>query len=246
MKKWFGYGVSFLGLYLFFVISTLPAQFALGFVDVPKDISLTRVSGTLWNTKVEQVEYKEVILTKVEAYVDFWSFFTLDPSIDLAFGSALTAGPEGKLTISGVLSELTIHDADILVSANEIVQRLPLPIEVVARNDVQLLVDKFVLGKPICEVANGTIKWQKASMQAMNETVVLGDLSALFTCEKGALALTIDPKNDLGVNLVVTVRDNGIKGQGDLLPGAKFPKPLKAALPFLGQPDNKGRYRLSF
>jgi general secretion pathway protein N len=246
MKKWFGYGVSFLGLYLFFVISTIPAQFLLGFVNVPKEISLTDVSGTLWNTKVEQVEYKDVILTKVEANVDFWSLFTLDPSIDLSFGSALTAGPEGKLTISGLLSALTVHNADIIVSANTIVQRFPLPIEVVARNEVRLIADEFVLGKPICEVANGKIQWQKASMQAMNETVFLGNLTALFTCKKGALELTIDPKNDLGVNLVVTVRDNGVKGLGDLLPGAKFPKSLKAALPFLGKPDSKGRYRLSF
>jgi general secretion pathway protein N len=246
MKKWLGYGSSFLGLYLFFVISAIPATFALSFVEVPKDISIENVTGTLWNTKVEQVTHQDITLNKVNASVNFWSLFTLDPSVDLSFGSAIIPGPEGSLTLSGFTSVLAIHDAEILIPANQIVKKLPLPIEVIAGNDIRILVDEFVLGKPICELASAEIQWEKASMQAMNEKVILGDLSALVSCDKGAIEVTIAPDNDLGLSLVVYVNQKGISGGGELQPGDKFPQPLKAALPFLGQADNKGRYRLNF
>ena len=58
--------------------------------------------------------------------------------------------------------------------------------------------------------------------------------------------MTVDPENNLGLTFVLSVHGKGIKGQGTLLPGSKFPQPLKAALPFLGKPDKEGRYRLSF
>ena len=224
----------------------MPANFVLGYVKLPKTMALNGVKGTIWQMNIDELVHPKVTVDKIEAQLSFWSLFTLNPSVELTFGDDFSAGPAGKLTISGLLSDITITDADIIVSADAIAQQMPLPVPLVASGDVKLSIDEFVMGKPICQLANGEVKWNKSTISALNETVKLGDLTAKLSCQQGALAVTIDDENDLGLSFVAYVRSRGVSGSGHLKPGAQFPEKLKLALPFLGKPDNQGRYRLSF
>lgn len=56
------YIVIAITLYLFFLIYTLPASFALSFVQLPKNIVLSSVSGTAWSGQARQVKYSSVNL----------------------------------------------------------------------------------------------------------------------------------------------------------------------------------------
>ncbi len=246
MKKWFAFGAIFLSVYLAFVLVAMPANFVLSYVKLPKNIVLHGVKGTVWQMNIDEVVHPKVSLEKVQASLSFWSLFTLNPSIELEFGDEFSIGPTGQLSVSGLLADITITDANIRVSADAIAQQLTLPMPVVASGDVNLSIETFVIGKPICQVTTGNISWKKTSLSALNETVKLGDLAAKLSCEQGALALTIDEKNDLGLSFVTYVRSRGVSGNGHLIPGKKFPEKLKAVLPFLGKPDDQGRYRLSF
>ncbi len=246
MKKWFAFGAIFLSVYLVFVIAAMPANFVLGYVKLPKTMALNGIKGTIWQMNIDELIHPKVTVDKIDAQLSFWSLFTLNPSIKLTFGDDFSAGPSGNLTVSGLLSDITITDADLVVSADAIAQQMPLPVPLVASGDVKLTIEEFVVGKPICQLANGKVSWQKSSVSALNETVTLGNLAAKLSCQQGALAVTIDDKNDLGLSFVAYVRFRGVSGNGHLKPGAKFPENLKLALPFLGKPDNQGRYRLSF
>ena len=246
MKKWFAYGAMFLAVYLIFVIATAPASVLLNMVSLPKGLSLHGVSGSIWHTKIKQVSQGELQIHDVDAQLNLLSLLTLDPKISLSFGGALVPGPEGQLDVSGLLAEARIENADITLAANDVAAQLSLPIDLDAHGFVHLKLSEFVVGKPLCQLAKGDINWANASVTAMEEKVKLGSFSAKVTCEQGALALTLAPKNDLGLTFSAYIRQSGrLSGNGYLTPGEKFPEELKTVLPFIGKADNQGRYRLN-
>jgi general secretion pathway protein N len=170
-----------------------------------------------------------------------------DPTVMLSFGGALVSGPEGKLTASQLLEKIKLTDVDISLAANQIAQKLNLSIPIEAHDFIDLEIDEFIVGKPICEQMKGSVKWKKASVTALSEKVNLGALSADLTCEKGALTFTISPKNDLGLTFTAYLSSmKKASGNGFLKPGANFPEKIKPILPFIGKVDNQGRYRLNF
>ena len=246
MKKRFAFGAIFLSIYLAFVLVSVPATFVLSFVKLPKNVSLSGVKGTIWQMSVEEIIHPQVTLTNVQAQLSFWSLLKANPSIDLSFGDAFSRGPSGKLTVAGLFADISLFDAEVMLSARDIIPYLPLPIALDASGDINVTIKEFVVGQPICQQAIGSMSWRKASISALNETVQLGDLAAILSCEQGALAVTLDQKNNLGVSFVAYFRTKGVSGNGYLKPAENFPEKLKAALPFLGKTDNQGRYRLSF
>jgi general secretion pathway protein N len=247
MKKWFAYGAIFFSLYLVFLIATMPAAWLVTFINLPKNSQISELSGTLWQSNVKQFRIDDVEINNIKSELSFLSLLTLDPKVLLTFGDALSSGPEGKLTASQLLNKIKITDLSINLAASQISEKLNLAIPVEAHNFVDIKIDEYILGKPVCEKMTGSIQWQKASITALSEKVNLGALSADLACEKGALTFTIEPKNDLGLTFTAHLRSmKKASGNGFLKPGANFPEKIKPVLSFIGKPDNQGRYRLRF
>jgi len=250
MKKYLLASGLFFVFYSVFVILTLPINVALAWIDLPKGITLSNPSGTIWNAEfaqitIEQSRQSRVKINKVSTDLSLSSLFLLTPSINIKFGDKLVDGPQGNLTLSGLLTMPEISHASISIAANDIAKELTLPIDTTAFGMVILTLDSYVVGKPLCANAQGKITWSKAALNAFEQTVELGTLKANVSCEKGALALEIDAKNNLGLSFLAYLRDKGrVSGDGYLIPGNNFPKKLHDLLPFIGKPDNKGRYRL--
>ncbi len=246
MKKWFAYGAIFLSVYLVFLVATMPVAWVISFVQLPKNSQVSELSGTVWQSYAKQVRIGDVEINDVKSELSLTSLLMLDPTVTLSFGGALVSGPEGKFTASQLLKQIKISDLDISLLADQIAEKLALPIPMQAHDFIDIQIDEFVLGKPVCEQMTGSVKWKKAAVTAMSEKVKLGALSADLSCEKGALTFTIQPKNDLGLTFTAYVRSmNNVSGNGFLKPGAKFPTAIKSVLPFMGKADNQGRYRLS-
>lgn len=247
MKKWFAYGAMFFSIYLLFLIATMPAAWLVSFVNLPKNIQVSELSGTVWQSNAKQVRIDDVEINNVHSELSLLSLLMFDPQINLSFGGALVSGPEGKLTASQLLEQVTITDLEVSLAANQIAKKLNLAIPVQAHNFIDVKIDEFILGSPVCQQMQGTVKWQKASVTALSQKVKLGALSADLACEKGALALTVAPKNDLGLTFTAYLRSiNKATGNGFIKPGANFPEKIKPVLSFIGKPDNQGRYRLRF
>ena len=54
-----------IALYLFFLITTLPATVALAAINLPKNITLSSISGTIWSGKARQLHVSGVALGSV-------------------------------------------------------------------------------------------------------------------------------------------------------------------------------------
>ena len=250
MKKKFAIGGVFLLTYIVFLIATLPTTLVLNQVSLPKNIQLSGVSGSIWDTSIAQANIEGNNVQQVNARLSFLSLLTLTPKLDITFGDELIAGPEGELVLTLSQDKAKIDNLKLLLKANNIAQQLDLPLPMTARGDVELtlLTAEIDLTKNNqCIIANGTVTWSKAGINALEQNVKLGKLNADIGCENGALAVVISPKNDLGLTFTAYVQPKGkMSGNGYLKPGAKFPKALNDALPFLGRKDNQGRYRLKF
>ncbi|MCW8834713.1 MAG: type II secretion system protein N [Colwellia sp.] len=249
MKKKFAIAAIFLITYLVFLIVTLPSTVVLKQITLPKQIAISGVNGTIWQTDIEKLTIGNTSIEQVNAQLSFWSLFSLTPKLDVSFGDPLLSGPEGQLALAISREDMAITDLSILVRANEVAQQLTLPLPISAQGDVELTVSEVSINlqNNQCSAAKGEVNWSKAGVVALEQNIKLGRFSADIRCEGGALALIVSPKNDLGLTFSAYVRQGGrISGNGYLQPGDKFPKALNDALPFLGNKDSQGRYRLSF
>lgn len=247
MTKWFIGTIAFLLAYLFFMVTQIPAQWAINKVSLPSNITLQGVKGSIWKGHIERVIVDGYSINAVNTDVNLLALLMFNPTLDVTFGGALVNGPEGKASISHLLGELEVSDTEVSVSANDIAQQLPLPIPLTAQKFIDVQVSKFVIGQPICQQLNGDILWEKAGIKALDQKVNLGTLRGQLSCDKGRVKFTFDPKNNLGLTFEAYVHSpERISGSGYLNPGKEFPSALKEALPFLGRTDNLGRYKLNF
>jgi len=249
MKKKLAIIAIFLIAYLGFLIATLPSAVVLKQITLPKQVVLSGVKGTLWNTDIEQLTLNNIVIEQVNAKLSFWSLFSLKPKLDISFGDPLLSGAEGKLILFITDQEATITDLSVLVSANEVAQQLTLPLPVSAQGNIELTINqaRINIQSKQCLKIKGDVSWSKAGVVALKQNIKLGHLNADISCEDDALSLIVSPKNNLGLTFSALIHQGGkISGQGYLKPGNKFPKALNSVLPFLGKKDHQGRYRLSF
>lgn len=249
MKKKFAIVAIFLTTYIVFLVATLPIRVVLSQVNLPKEISLSGVTGTVWHSQIDQLTLGKALIEQVDMKLSFWSLFTLTPKLDISFGDPLLSGPEGKLVVDISSDNVTATNVDIFVKANDVAQQLTLPLPVSAQGNVELNVKEISISlvNYQCKSAKGEATWMKAGVVALEQNIKLGQFKTDISCEEGAIALLLSPRNDLGLTFTTYVRQGGkISGSGYLKPGNKFPRALNDALPFLGKKDNQGRYRLSF
>ena len=245
MKKKFAYTAIFFTAYCVFVLALMPASWLMSKISLPKNVAVSAVEGTIWQTEIKQVMVDDVIINQVKSSLSLTSVFMLDPKLNITFGNALVNGPEGHLTISELMSDMVVENAQINLAANTVAARLNLAIDIIAHEQLQLNIERFIIGTPICSELQGELQWRNAAITAFEEKVQLGGLSAKLTCDKGELIADIDPNNNLGLSYRAELKQGGrFAGSGYLTPAAKFPEKLKATLSFLGTPDRQGRYRL--
>jgi len=260
MKKWFALGGIFFTSYLVFILATLPLPWLLTQLTIPNTVQLSHVSGSVWEGEIEQVILSQGAnshqIQQVKTALSFWSLFSLAPKVELRFGDALLTGPEGTMTLVASENQLSFTEVNILLSANDIAQQIDLPLPVVAKGDLRLVLSQFdvALHEKKCLRAKGNVNWTYAGITAMEQSIKLGQLKAKISCSKGGIVLNLDPKNDLGISFSVDISPTGnnrnrnfkLSGEGYLKPGKKFPAQIRPVLPFLGKPDNQGRYLLGF
>ncbi|PKI13167.1 type II secretion system protein N [Colwellia sp. 12G3] len=251
MKKWFAVMAIFLSSYVFFLVATMPLAFLINNIELPKNIQIDTVSGSIWQGEIAQLAVNNNQVQQIKTELSFWSLLILSPSVDVSFGDATSAGPEGRFTLTISSNKLQLHDVELFISANDIAKKLPLPIPVTAQGNIELSFRELVLNsseKLVCQQAQGQVSWLRSGVVALENNIKLGKIDADLNCEKGDLIAQILPKNNLGLSFTarLSLADQKASGQGYLKPGKNFPAELQSALSFLGRPDNQGRYQLKF
>ncbi|GLP95915.1 type II secretion system protein N [Paraferrimonas sedimenticola] len=234
-------------LYLVFMLVLLPARFVAQLAPLPNNVSLSGVTGSLWNGEIGQlnidgkrIEYlrwqihtSKLLMGKLEAAVQVGdSRSYLHGNGELGYGFSGAFVNQLKLTA----------DISYWLPANS------LPMRTQASGQVDLLLRDAQQGQPWCETLMGSL--EVVNLEAANNfgDFGLGNFNLGLSCDAGELvAVATEDSNQLGV-----------LGQLRLLEGGKYqltgsvrqvetqPKELQQVLSFLGRPDAKGRYPLEF
>ena len=192
MKKKFAIGGVFLLTYIGFLIATLPAPFVLNQFSLPRNIQLSGVNGSIWDTAIAQVTIDGNHVQQVNARLSFLSLLTLNPKLNITFGDEFIAGPEGAFALTLSQNKAKIDNLKLLLKANNIAQQLTLPLPMTARGDVELTLESAEVDlkkNNQCIAAKGKVTWSKAGVIALEQNVKLGKLTADIGCENGALAI---------------------------------------------------------
>ena len=234
-----------------FLLASAPLALVVNNIKLPRNIEIQGVSGSVWQGEIAKATINNSKIENIKTSVNFWSLFSLAPSVQVNFGNAMLSSPEGKFSLKVSSEQLELTDLSVFVSANTIASQLPLPIPIAAKGNAELNLKSmvFAIGKELsCLEANGNIAWLRAGVIALEQDIKLGRFSADISCAEGDLLAMVNPKNDLGLSFdaVFALPSKRMSGKGYLKPGAKFPTQLKSALSFLGRADNQGRYRLRF
>jgi len=250
MRKWYAFTAIFFSSYLVFLVATMPLALLINNIELPKNVYIGSVSGSVWQGEISQASANNNQIQKIKTELSFWSLLILSPTVDISFGDSMLDGPEGKFTLTVSSSELLLNDVELFISASDIAKQLTLPIPITAQGNVELSFSELNLDteKSTCEFAKGQVSWIRAGVVALDNNIKLGSLKAEVDCDKGDIQAKILPKNNLGLSFKarLVLANQKASGQGHLKPGAKFPAELKPALSFLGSPDNQGRYVLRF
>ena len=179
MKKWFAITAIFLSSYLVFLVATMPLAFLINNIELPKNVHINSVSGSIWQGEIAQVAVDNNEIQQIKTALSFWSLLSLSPTVDVSFGDATTAGAEGKFTLTVSANKLQLNDVELFVSANDIAKQLPLPIPVTAQGNIELSFSELIIDrseKLICQQAQGHISWIRSGVVALDNNIKLGKI----------------------------------------------------------------------
>ncbi len=234
-----------------FLLASAPLILVINNANLPRNIEIQGVSGSVWQGQIARITFNNNVVEQVKTELSFWSLFTLAPKVEVSFGGAMLAGSEGKFTLQMSTQQLALTELELFLKASELAKQLPFPMPVELQGNIELQLSEITiaLGEKItCSAAQGELTWLRAEVLTLEQNIELGKLSAVIRCEKGDLFAKVNPKNNLGLSFdaQIALPAKQFLGKGYLKPDANFPAPLKSSLPFLGRPDNQGRYLLRF
>lgn len=239
----------FVGLLLFivFLIAKMPANQILSRVTLPENISVTGVSGTLWNGNATQVIYEGLQVLDVNWQLDFLPLLIGRASLNIDAGS--TRDPDsiafnGDVVVSR--SHLAINDGTLFAPTPLLLAQVQLPLPVSAKGRVKVEIDELDYAKEGCETLTGTGYWLNGEVAGLQEQIALGNFEASLHCDNGPVEVTTNPENSLNMAGTVTIHHNGkFAVVGKFKPEDSLSNEVHGAARSFFEADNDGFYSIN-
>lgn len=244
-------------VYLLGLVVLAPARALLWFVPEQSGVTLSAISGTLWNgqasvsadispqvtAQFQQVQWqlRPWALLSGKAKLDFSI-----PQNNVVVGDGtVTLGANGSVQVQGQFNG----------NLQAAIQAYQLPVPVTLDGRWQLKLDDYRLddlaSAQWCNELQATASSRGTAVRFNNRWSDLGEFKTTLSCSSQAeIIATMQGDNRLGLSFTTTVGGNQqapqIRIQGALQPGIETPREVSEMLVFLGRPDNSGAYRFSF
>ncbi|KXF82537.1 type II secretion system protein N [Enterovibrio coralii] len=246
MKRTIIMSLLFVLVLLVSAIVHIPASFVVRYMPPVQGLQLGAVSGTLWNGTAANLNWQGQPLGKLNWQFNLMPLLTgkADVAIRLSGVPGLSARGNVGYGLSGAYANNLLFST----SANVVQSFIPYPMPVSLAGQFDLTLRDYLFTKPFCDVLEGNVAWSQGSVTSELGTVDPGLVVADLTCDDGRLSLNGGSKSDAletEFSLLLSP-DQRYNMNGWFVPGDALPQSMRGALSFVGQPDEEGRYRLSF
>jgi|SRR5690554_3182764 len=234
-------------VYLVGLVVYLPARLLVAFAPLPEHVQLSGVSGTVWNGRIDRVQFDTRALEQVEWQVFPLALFAAQVVADVQI-IATTANPiSGTARVqTGFFGGTKIENARLNGELGTLGAWLNIPDLVPLSGDVVLGVTEYELGQPVCSVLNARAGAYDVKTRIGQQWYELGDFGLQLGCQEGLASVLIEPDNSLGLS----VNGNFAPGNVDLAvaikPSNATPAPLRELLRMVGEPDVNGQFNFRF
>lgn len=202
-----------------FLLATFPAERAFALIaDKAPEVRVAGVSGTAWCGQAKVLQIRGTNLERVKWQLKPWSVLTGQLKLDLELDGPNVEGSTGV----GLHRDggVTLNDVNMRLDAAQLSSLLDMPVDLAGQFDVQLE-SAELMGQALLQSAQGTVRWQRATVTSP-VTQTLGEYVAqLSTAEDGIKAQVKDdggplqldgtalltPKGTYNFNGSVSVRD---------------------------------------
>lgn len=245
-KDWIRYIALGLIAYLMFLVATLPAKQAYGFL-APRLVPLTLygVEGTVWSGRAAAVLVRGVRLDSATWNLELLPLLQGRIQAHLTFQ---TSGGTGSAHVGRSLGgTLYLGDVNTRIPVAQIAPLLPVrPLTVGGVLDVKLR--ELTLGIKGIEKVLGTIDWREGAVLAPQQ-VTLGDFSIAFVETKQGVEAQIRDSGNGPLEAKGTLRlgqDGSYEFRGALAARNSASPELSQALQFIGRPGPDGKIPVTY
>lgn len=248
LLSWLALGASIFTLVL---LANFPAATALKLVTMPKMVSLTGVSGTVWNGRAESLTLKQFTAYEVEWQLAFLPLLTGTAELTVSAGQ----NPSSQIQLDGLLQiqdprQWQATDVRFSLPAQLINAFKPLPFKTKLQGQLRGFVATAVSDQPWCQQLDADLVWQEAAISStyLKPALQLKNVEAKLGCDKGELTARVkDPQRVFGMDLALRLdKQRHLFADGSIKPAEKLPKSVAQGMIFFAQPESDGSYTVRF
>ncbi|RUO80292.1 Type II secretory pathway, component PulN [Idiomarina tyrosinivorans] len=248
MKRW-QWITSAILVYLLALLVFIPAQL-IYWLPLPKSISVTGVSGTLWNGEATQVvvagrEFRQLQWQLNPAYL-----VTGELGLELRLPAFSNPRISGNLSATLGMSELSVSELNARGELAELLALGQVHLPLASQGQWRLSISNYQVSAPSlqhwCDTLRGTGEGRSIQTQVNGRWLQLGTYPVSLSCKQGSVQLAMNGDNVLGLQLDADLNAQRVRLQGSLKPKAAAPIEVRELLKSMGNPDREGRYPFNF
>ncbi len=250
MKRKIGLGLLFILTLIISVIIHLPAQIVLKQLPVPKQLKWESAQGTLWNGKLEGLEWQDWSVGDVEWQMMWSALLRGKAEVEIKAGKNSRQRLSAKGLIGASFNHFYMQNVFASIPAQEIAHQLSLPIPINAQGNVDLTLRQYEWGAPWCYSAQGVLAWSESQVNSslIGLELELGHVFSELECSENQIVLKGEQRgqgleSDFDLQLMP---DGKYQLQGFVLPKPGVSNSVRQQLSLLGKPDAEGRYVLNY
>ena len=234
-------------VYFVFLIVNLPAVQVLSKIQLGKGVSVSGISGTIWNGHAQRAQINGLPVSDVNWTLSFFPLLLGEISAQLKAGNIRDVeqiSANGYISFKG--QHLEVENLLAYIPTDLVISLLPLPIPVQAdgRFKVQLDEVDYEAG---CQTFTGKGQWLNANFTGSTGVIDLGNFNADLSCENGSIVVDVKPPNRFGLTAKTLIpADMSFTVEGRFKPEANLPKEVHQAAQFFGKLDTDGYYPIKF
>jgi general secretion pathway protein N len=247
MKSFLKWGSLCLVIYFIFLIVKLPAVHVLSKIQLPKGVTLSGISGTIWDGHAQRAQAKGFPISDVNWSLSFFPLVMGGISVDIKAGNIRDVS---QISVNGYVSfkgqHLKVENLLAYVPAQLAINLLPLPIPIEADGRFKIDLNEVDYENG-CQTFTGKGQWLNANFTGLNGVIELGNFDADLSCQDGNVVLNVKQPNSFGLTAKATFPVNmKFKIEGRFKPQASLPREVHQAAQLFGKADADGYHPIRF